>query len=251
MNTVPRTLQEFPLGRIENPAIVKCLPATGLEELRVTAQTLGNLMICFDAGDELQVIAAGETALLPQRIERIGNALIMEGASLRDYIRHGQNRKILIEVHVPLATRVQIEMFAGVVILNGGKGDVSIEGKFGEVTGVTQTRNLSAHLKAGDVTLYELHGTADIGVSLGSVTLKWSELDGSEQINVRCGLAGVDFHLPPGISPVEDLGGFLRSKTVETPQGTRIHAQIGFGGLDVLDWAAEVADDIAHPESLQ
>lgn len=249
MNAVPRTLQDFPLGAIQDPAIVKSIPATGLDELRVTAQTLGNLMICFDAETEARVIAAGESALLPQRIERIGNALVMEGSSLRDYIRHGQNQKILIEIHVPLQTYVHIQMFAGVVILNGGEGDVTIQGNFGEITGVTNSHNLSAHLKAGDVTLYELHGTADIRVSLGSVTLKWSELDGSEQINVRCGLAGVDLHLPPGISPVEDLGGLFKSKTVETPQGTRIHAQIGFGGLDVLEWAAEVAEDTLRSSS--
>jgi hypothetical protein len=249
MNNTPRTLQEFPLGMLQDPAIDKRIPATGLEELHVTAQTLGNLMICFDVEDEARVIAAGEIGLLPQRIEREDGTLYMEGASLRDYVRHGQNQKILIEVHVPVQTRVHVEMFAGVVILNGGEGDVTIQGRFGEVAGVTNTRSLRAHLKAGDVTLYELHGMADIQVSLGSVTLQWSELDGSEQINVRCGLAGVDLHLPPGIAPVEDLGGMFKQKTVETPQGTRIHAQIGFGGLDVLEWSADIADDRIRPEA--
>jgi hypothetical protein len=216
-----------------------------LKELDVKAQTLGNLMICFDAADEARVIAAGESALLPQRIERVNDTLFMEGSSLREYIRHGQNQKILIEVHVPPHTRVRVQMLAGAVMLNGGDGDVHVQYKLGEITGVTNTRRLNAQLRAGDVTLYELHATADIHVSLGSVTLKWSELDGSEQINVHCGLAGVDLHLPPGITPVEDLGGMFKSKTVETPAGTRIHAQIGFGGLDALDWAAEVAKDMS------
>lgn len=251
MNEVPRTLQEFPLGAIRNPSIVRSLPTAGLDELCIAAQTLGNLIVCFDAEDEARVIAAGDAALLPQRIDRVENALLIEGTSLRQYFRHGQNQKILIEVHVPVQTRVQIDMFAGVVILNGGEGDVSVRGNFGEVSGVTQTRNFKARLRAGDVTLYELHGSADIRVSVGSVTLKWSELDGSEQIDVSCGLGGVDLHLPPGITPVDDVSGLFKRKVVDTPEGTHIHARIGFGGLDVMEWAAEVVEDIPYPPTEQ
>lgn len=242
-NALPRTLRDFPLGAIENPVIDRTFPAAGLDVLRVRARTLGNLMICFDAEEAARVIAAGDQPLLPTRIEREGDELVLIGSSLGSYLRHGQRQKILIEVHVPRHARVDVEMLAGVVMLNGGDGPVAIRGSFGEIAGVTQTRELTARLKAGDVTLHELHANADIRVSVGSVTLRWSALDGSELIDVRCGLAGIDLQLPPGVAPVEDTGGLFKRTTVETPGGTRINAQIGFGGLDVTEWAADLTDE--------
>lgn len=81
----------------------------------------------------------------------------------------------------------------------------------------------------------ELSGEADIHITLGSATLGWTELLGSERIQVHCGFGGVDLLLPPGISPVEERGGFFKKKKVQTKLGTEIAAKLGFGGLDVLD----------------
>jgi hypothetical protein len=247
MQPLPRMLQDFPLGEIQNPAIVKSFPAEGLREFRVNAHTLGSLMICFDAIDEARVIAAGEAALLPQRIKREGSTLLIEGPSLLDSVQNSQNEKLLIEVHVPTHTHVDVQMSTGVVILNGGDGNVNIHGQLGEISGITNSRKVKAHLRAGDVTLYELHGTADIDVAAGSVTLKWSALDGSERINVRTALGGIDLYFPPGLFPAEHFDGLFKSKTVRTAQGTSIYAQINFGGLDIREWVSETATELPHP----
>jgi hypothetical protein len=240
---IPKTLQEFPVGAIRDPQIVKRIPAAGLEELRVDVQTLGNLMLCFDAQDEVEIVGAGDPHLLPDQIERDGAVLRVAGRNLGTYIRHGQKQKILMEVHLPAETKLSIRFTAGVVILNGGQGDVDIQGKFGEVAGISHAQHVRIQLRGGDVSLNELSGAATIRVDLGSVTLGWSELRGSEQIEVSCGLGGVDLLLPPGVAPQEDQGGIFKAKTVNTPQGTSIQAKIGFGGLDVLDWGIESPSD--------
>ena len=244
---LPKTLQTFPVGAIRNPQIVKQLAAGGLEELRVDVQTLGNFMVCFDAQEEIAVICAGETHLLPEQIEREGHILWISGRNLGPYLRHGQHQKILIEVHVPAQTKLTVNFTAGVVILNGGTGDVNIRGKFGEVAGITGAQQVTIRLRGGDISLNELSGVADIRVDLGSVTLGWTELRGTEQIQVACGLGGVDLLLPPGVAPQEDQGGLFKTKTVSTPQGSSIRAKIGFGGLDVLDWGIEATDETPVP----
>ncbi|MFD0713191.1 hypothetical protein [Paenibacillus sp. GCM10027626] len=236
---IPKSLQQFPIGEIRDPLIAKSFPAAGLEELRIDVQTLGNVLIRFDAETDVSVTAAGEGHLLPQRVEREGNTLVVEGRNLGSYFRSGQKLKILIEIRVPEHTKVNISFWAGVVILSGGTGEVNIRGKFGEVSGITHSERVTIRLRGGDVSLNELHGTADIHVSLGSATLGWTELRGTERIKVHCGFGGVDLLLPPGISPVEDQGGFFKLKKVASPEGSSIEAKIGFGGLDVLDWGIE------------
>ena len=240
---IPKTLKDFPLGKIQNPQLVKNISALGLEELNINVQTLGNLMLCFDAESNASVIAAGETHLIPQRIEREGNILFVEARNLGAYVRTGQKQKILIEIHIPIHSKVNIEFTAGVVILNGGQGDVHIRGKFGEVAGITHSKSVRIQLRGGDVSLNELSGTADIDMALGSVTLGWTELHGTERIKVHCGFGGVDLLLPSNIAQVEDQGGLFKEKRVNTPGGTDIYARIGFGGLDVLDWGVDPDKD--------
>ncbi|GEM_PF-2809198 len=239
---LPKTLREFPVGAIQNPQIVKSIPADGLEELRIDLQTLGNLMICFDVESEATVVVAGETHLLPQRIERNGNILFVEGRNMGAYVRQGPKQKFLIEMHIPVQATVRIAFVAGVVILNGGEGDVTIRGKFGEVAGITHSKNIHIQLRGGDVSLNELSGAADIDVSLGSVTLGWTELRGAERVKVHCGFGGVDLLLPADVTPLEDQSGLFKEKKVTTPSGTDIYARIGFGGLDVLNWGVEQPD---------
>ncbi len=163
----PKTLSNFPIGAIKNPAIVKQIAATGLEELYIDVNVLGNLIICFDAKSDATVVEH----LLPARIERVDSA----------------------------------SFTGGVMILNGGEGDVEIQGQFGEVAGITHSKNINIHLRGGDVSLNELSGNASIHLAVGSATLGWTELRGTEQIN--------------------------------------IHARVGFGGLDLLNWSLEESDE--------
>jgi hypothetical protein len=239
----PKTLLEFPLGAIYDRQIESNLPANGLEILCIKAQVLGNMMLCFDAAREASVVAAGDPGLLPQRIERVGNALIVEAKNLGAYAKSGQRQKILVEIHVPPQTNVEATFTGGVLILNGGEGELAINGKFGEVAGVTHARKIDIQLGGGDVSLNEIHGEADINISLGSSTLGWTELHGTEHVRIRCGFGGVDLVLPPGIAPVEDQGGLYKEKRVTTPEGTEIYARVGFGGLDVFDWAVALPED--------
>lgn len=240
---LPKTLTEFPTGGIYNRQIDQAFPTDGLEILQIKAKVLGNMMLCFDAGLEASLVAAGDPELLPQKIARERNTLIVEAENLGAYAKHGQKQKILIEIHVPPQTRVDAAFTGGVLILNGGEGEVTIRGKFGEVSGFTNSRKINIQLGGGDVSLNEIHGEADINVSLGSSTLGWTELHGTERVHVHCGFGGVDLVLPPGIAPVEDHGGLFKEKRVMTPEGTDIYAKIGFGGLDVFDWAIGLPED--------
>jgi hypothetical protein len=239
----PKTLLEFPVGAIYNRQIEKRIPTDGLEILRINTPVLGNMMLCFDADREASLVAAGDAKLLPQRVEREGNALVVEADNMGAYLRHGQKQKILVDIHVPCQTRVDATFTGGVLILNGGEGDVTVNARYGEVAGITHARNVKIQLRGGDVSLNELPGVADINVSLGSATLGWTELHGTERVHVHCGFGGVDLILPPGISPVEEQGGLFKEKRVSTPEGTDIQAKLGFGGLDVFDWAIALPDD--------
>jgi hypothetical protein len=239
----PKTLTEFPIGGIYDRQINRTISADGLEVLQIDAKVLGNMLLCFDADDEASVVAAGDPDLLPQRIAREGNALIVEADNLGAYAKHGQKQKILVEIHVPPQTKVNAAFTGGVLILNGGEGDLTVRGKFGEVSGVTHSKKITIQLGGGDVSLNEIQGEAEINVSLGSSTLGWTGLHGTERVRVHCGFGGVDLVLPPGIAPVEDQGGLFKEKRVITPEGTDIYAKIGFGGLDVFDWAIGLPED--------
>jgi hypothetical protein len=234
MNLTP-TLKEFPLGALRNPLIDTNFPAQGLEELRVDMKNIGNLMVCFDAMDEGRVTIAGDAQLLPQRLERVGNTLVIE-QKLKSHTQNIQNQKLLIEIHVPRETRINIKMLAGVVMLMGGTGDVQIEGKAGEITGVTLAQNVDIHLQAGDVNFNDLRGNVNIHVSAGSVSLGWERLSGQESVNIACGVGGIDLHLPRHAVSTSDSGGLLQEKTLRLPNGTLIHAKVNFGGLDISHW---------------
>ena len=245
---LPKTLSEFPVGAIDDIQIEKTISVIGLEMLRINVQTLGNVMICFDSEGEVKLIAAGEPHLLPQRIECIDNTLFVEAKNIGAYVRKGQKKKILVEIHVPRQTKIDATFTAGVLILKDGEGDVRIKGQYGEVAGLTHARKVEIQLQGGDVSLNELSGEANIKVSLGSVTLGWTELLGTEHVRVHCGFGGTDLLLPPGIAPVEEQGGLFKEKRVTTPQGTDIHVKLGFGGLDVFDWAIAQPDDEADED---
>lgn len=231
---IPRMLWDLPPdGACGGRSVIR-LPAEGLQELRVDVQTLGNLVLCFDAGRSAEIVMEGDAHLLPARVERIGDILHVEGRNLGAYFDRGQRSKVLIELHLPAPVRVRVGFVAGAVILNGGSGDVDIRGNFGEVTGITHAGSVRVKLRCGDVSLRELAGTADIDVALGNVSLGWSRLRGTERVRARTGLGAVDLVLPPGVAPLEERGGFCREKRLVTPQGTDIDAKVGFGGLDVL-----------------
>ncbi|MFN8373732.1 MAG: hypothetical protein U0694_12770 [Anaerolineae bacterium] len=231
-----QALKEFPPGVIHNPSLKMTLPAHGLEELRVKAYRLGTLLVCFDAIDEAYIIAAGEPHLLPQRIERVGDVLMMESQTPLSDSLHGQNQKILIEVHVPTSTRLNVEMFAGVVMLRGGTGDVTVSGKAGEITGVTFAAQVDVHLHAGDVSFNDLLGKANIRVSTGAVTLGWERLSGKEQIEVSCGVGSIDLQLPAGAADKRDFSGLRIDKTLRLPGGTHIRGQVNLGSMDIRHW---------------
>lgn len=239
----PKTMLEFPVGKIHSRKIEKTLPADGFAALQIHAQVLGNLMVCFDATDNATIVAAGEPALLPQTIERQGDTLVVRAENMSAYLKQGQKEKILCEIHVPRQTSLDARFLGGVLILSGGQGAVNVRGKFGEVVGITDSPEVNIQLGGGDVSLNELRGCANIHVNLGSATLGWSDLVGSERVRVHCGFGAIDLVLPPGIAPVEDQGGLFKEKRVATPEGSEIYARIGFGGLDVFDWAVALPED--------
>ncbi len=233
-----RTLTDFPKGAIANPLIDQTIPATGLEHVYIDIQIMGNLLICFDAVENVTIKAAGESHLMPDRIERTGNTLHIAGKNLKSYIFKGQRKKILLELHLPKTCHVSLTFVGGVVALDGGCGDLTVKGVFGEVCGITESRKVSISLRCGDVSLNELSGEADIRISLGSSTLGWSALNGKECVNVRCGFGGVDLLLAPEIAPASDQGGFFKSKSIIAASGASILASVWFGGLETIPISA-------------
>lgn len=224
---------EFPISPLEKLTIDRHFPADGLEALFVNAQTLGNLKVYFDAVNEVRVLAVGEAHLLPDRIERVGNRLLITANNLTKFFQKGQSEQIRIEVHVPAGCQLDAHFGAGVLRLAGGSGAVKIDGGVGEISGYTHSRDVHVHLSAGDVTLHNLHGQANIKLNLGAIDLNWSELSGDEQVMAKCNLGSVDLHLPPAIGVKEEKGGLFLRKTVEVPYSTHITAEVGFGGLDI------------------
>lgn len=227
---IPKSLREFPMGAIRNPVINTSFPTEHLKTLHIDMPVIGNMLICFDAESEVTVVSSGDEHLLPLQIERVDDVLHLNGNPASSYILQGQKSKILTEVHVPPHTEVVANFKAGVLILNGGKGDLYIRGKFGEVAGITHAKQVNIKLSVGDVSLNELEGAADLEVNLGSATLGWSELKGTERVHLKCGFGGVELILPSGVTPIRSTG---REKKVSTAAGTEIVTKIGFGGLDV------------------
>ncbi|KEQ27570.1 DUF4097 family beta strand repeat-containing protein [Paenibacillus tyrfis] len=232
----PKSLSTFPKGAIRNAQINQRFPAEGIREFRIDVHTLGNLLICFDAEDEISVVAAGESHLLPQRLFCSGGALRYEGSNFVSYLKNGQKQKILIEAHVPPETKVLAKFTAGVVILDGGRGDIDIRGTFGEVSGITHSSKMRIKLHTGDVSLNELQGEADIRLNVGSATLGWTELEGPNRIHVHCGFGGVDLLLPAVEFVAHDEGVLPRTKRITTSSGSEITAVAGLGSIDVKHW---------------
>lgn len=225
----------FPKGRIRDAQIKERFPAKGIDQFRVNASTLGNLLICFDAGEDISFVAAGEPHLLPERVERTGNTLCVEGNNTSAYFKQGQTKKILMEVHLPPKTKVDVKFKAGVVILDGGQGGIDIEGTFGEVAGITQSPRVQIKLRIGDVSLNELQGVANIELAVGSATLGWSEMKGRERITVHCRFGGVGLFLPPGETVNQEKARF-RTKRISTGSGSQMTVSTTVGSLDVKRW---------------
>ncbi len=234
MNVPSYISTEFPINPLEKLQLKQQFPAGSLDELYVDAQTLGNMMIYFDAGDEARVLGVGEKHLLPNRVEIEGSRLVIEAQNLKRFFNNGQSEKIRIEVHVPARTRVTAHFGAGALFLAGGEGEVNIKGGVGEISGYTHTGNINVRLRAGDITLANIHGQAALNLNVGSINLSWSELTGDEHVEAHCDLGTIDLHLPPAIAPIEDQGGLFLRKTVDVPFSTHINALVGFGALDVL-----------------
>ncbi|MET3207197.1 UNVERIFIED_CONTAM: hypothetical protein ABIC26_000131 [Paenibacillus sp. PvR008] len=151
-------------------------------------------------------------------------------------MKQGQNQKIFIEAHVPPETNIQAKFTAGVLILDGGRGTINIDGTFGEVAGITESSNVQIKLSTGDVSLDELRGDADIRLMGGSATLGWTELTGRERINVHCGTGGIDILLPAIETTVLDQGLLPRAKRITTHTGSEISAVMGLGTFDIKRW---------------
>lgn len=117
---LPKTLRTFPSEALAKPDMEQSVDADGIEVLHVDAHAIGNLMIHFDAVSEAKVASSGDDYLLPNRIARVDDTLLIEARNMGAYLRHGQTRKIVTEVHVPAGVKVDIAFTAGVVILNGG-----------------------------------------------------------------------------------------------------------------------------------
>ena len=225
---------EFPIGQNEKLQLYKRFPTAELDELYVDAQTLGNLMVYFDAADEARVLAIAEEHLLPERVALEDKRLVIEANNLREFLKKGQAEKIRIEVHIPEQTRLNVRFGAGVLMLEGGSGDVTVSGGVGEISGFSKAKNIDVKLRAGDVTLSNIQGQATLKLNIGSISLNWSDLTGDEKVDAKCHLGCIDLHLPPAVAVVEDQGGWMLRKTVDIPFSTCITAQVGFGGLDIL-----------------
>lgn len=230
---------EFPIGQHEKLQLDLHFPAEQITELYVDAQTLGNLMVYFDAEEDARVLAVAEEHLLPNRVELVGSRLEMEVNNFKNFLKQGQAEKIRIEVHVPVDTRLDVHFGAGVLMLAGGNGDVQVKGGVGEVSGYTNARNINIKLRAGDVTLSNIQGQAALKMNIGSISLDWLELSGDENVEAKCDFGSIDLHLPAAVAVVEDLGGLFLRKTVDVPFSTHINAQVGFGGLDILSSQAK------------
>ncbi|MEP6985330.1 MAG: hypothetical protein ABI970_07025 [Chloroflexota bacterium] len=234
MNIPSYISREFPIGQHEKLQLNKRFSAAGIDQLYIDGQTLGNLMVYFDAEEDARVLATAEEHLLPERVELEGNCLVIEAKNFRQFLKKGQAEKIRIEVHVPERTSLNVHFGAGVLMLAGGHGDVHVAGSVGEISGYSNAKKINVKLRAGDLTLSNIQGQASLNLNLGSISLDWTTLNGDEHVEAKCNLGKIDLHLPPAIAVVEDQGGWSLRKTVDVPFSTHINAQVGFGGLDVL-----------------
>ncbi len=225
---------DFPIGQHEKLRLNKRFPTAELDELYVDAQTLGNLMVYFDAEDEAHVIGVAEAHLLPERVELDGKRLVIEANNFKRFLKQGQAEKIRLEVHVPARTRLNAHFGAGVLFLAGGEGAITVSGGVGEISGYSYAKHITMKLHAGEVTLTNLQGQAELNMNVGRINLEWSEFSGNEHVEAKCNLGCIDLHLPEGIAIVEEKGGIFLRKTVDIPFSTYIDARVGFGGLDVV-----------------
>ncbi|WP_217560949.1 hypothetical protein [Paenibacillus sp. GbtcB18] len=211
----------------------RAVPSAGLKFLELDMPVLGNLHLHFDAGEEAYVKLSGEYHLFPAYTAREGDRLILKGRNLPAYLRHGQKERLRIDIHLPEDTAVDLTFLAGVISLNGGYGPLSVKGFSGEVSGYTGSDRVRVRLRCGDVSLAGLPGEADIRIGLGSSTLRWSRLLGTEHVRVRCAFGGVELLVPPEWAQKEEQGGFFKKKRLHAPPGATVSATVWFGGLDV------------------
>lgn len=221
MNPVTQITREFAAGNIV--------------QLKMDIQVLGNVRIYFDAGETCSVSACGDPHLMPDIMEYMDDTLFISAKNLKTYLTKGQREKLLLEIHVPEQTKLSLNFLAGVVILEGGTGQVKIKGWSGEVSGRTYSQDVHIKLHCGDVSLRGLPGKARIEIGLGSASLGWAELGGREDIDISCRFGGVDLLLPLESSEKQEEGGILKKFRMQNRIGSRLKARVGFGGLDVLE----------------
>lgn len=217
-------------------------PGEQVNSLVIDAQVLGNLSIHGDADREARIMCSGDGHLLPDHIGLRDGELHIDCHNMRNYLKHGQQQRIDIEAHVPATTTIYVRMTAGTIDLHGTAGDLDIAGEVGDITGEIDAERVLIRLWVGEVVLNQLHRDADIQIGLGNIALGWDALYGTEHIKARCMFGGINLRLPADSKQtVQETGGFFKHKWVETPAGSSIQANMGFGGLDVATFDVERA----------
>ncbi len=229
---LPASLLEFPREQLRNPILDEHIPAYGLNHVDIDMQFLGQLLICFDAEETVSLKANGNPYLLPHRIDRVGDRLIITARNVVSLLKRLQQTKLVMELHVPQNCNINVSFIAGAVALYGGTGSLAVKGAFGEVAGLSYSRAASIRISCGTVALNELPGEADVRIGFGSTEMGWSDLRGSEQVKVRCGLGSIDLMVAPQYAAATDCGGFFKNKKIATPSGSKIEATVGLGGLE-------------------
>ncbi|MBX3082865.1 MAG: hypothetical protein KF716_14595 [Anaerolineae bacterium] len=210
-------------------------PSRQITSLVIDAQALGNLTIYGDAHSESRIVCSGDGYLLPDHIELCEGELHIDCHNMHNFVKHGQQQHIEIVAHVPTYTAIFVRMTSGAIALHGIVGDLDVQGEVGDITGDIDAEHVRIRLWVGEVILNQLHKDADIQIGLGSITLGWDELYGTEHINARCMFGGIDLRLPfTHKRELHEAGNFFKHKWVETPAGSSIQANTGFGGLDLV-----------------
>jgi len=209
-------------------------PSHQITSLVVDAQMLGNLNIYGDAQTEARIECSGDGYLLPDHIALCEGELRIDCHNMHNATKHGQRQHIEIMAHVPTYTAVFVRMTSGAIALHGIVGDLDVQGEVGDITGDIDAEHVRIRLWVGEVILNQLHRDADIQIGLGSISLGWDELHGTEHITARCMFGGIDLHLPAAHKrELHEMGGFFKHTWLHTPAGSSIQADTGFGGLDI------------------
>ncbi|WP_137937745.1 hypothetical protein [Chitinivorax sp. B] len=219
------------LTPIEVPDRIERVPAAGIQSLRIDANILGNLLLCFDAEYEIELAVSAERHLQPAKLKREGSTLYYRAGNLWNYLFYHQSRPISVQLCLPRHIRVEAHFLAGVLTLQGGDGALIIHGGIGEVTGYTCAQHVDVRLRCGDISLSHLPATAMLRVGIGAISLDWAMLEGNERIDAQCGLGGIDLYLPPGTAASNDQHHMWRHAHITSPQGSQINARLVFGGL--------------------